>query len=178
MKDAQRTRQAILLAAQEAFSTGGYQNTGIRDITARAGVSVALVNRYYGSKERLFEEALADTMTPLTIKDIPRAEFGSRMVSLLLDGVGLRPPPLPMMVLASGDPGARAVTQRLLTKFVYEPMAQWLGPHEGHARAARFMMLSAGLVLYSRIYHLDVLVPEADPSMRQWLLEQFQAMVD
>lgn len=178
MKDAQRTRQAILLAAQDAFSTRGYRDTGVREITARAGVSMALVNRYFGSKERLFEKALSDMLDSTRIADIPREVFGETVVDLLLDGIGPREIPLPMIMLASGDPSARAITQRLLSELVYEPLARWFGPQEGRLRAARFMILSAGLTLYCGIYSLDVLVPVPDPAIRAWLVHEFQALAD
>ena len=83
-----------------------------------------------------------------------------------------------MIMLASGDPGARAITQRLLNELVYEPLARWFGTEEGRLRAARFMILSAGLTVYHQIYALDVLVPDPDPAIRAWLVSEFQALVD
>lgn len=177
-KDSQKTRQAILLAAQEAFSTRGYRDTGVRDITARAGVSLALVSRYFGSKEKLFEEALSDMLDSSRIAAIPRDIFGETIVDLLLHGIGPRYMPLPMIMMASGDPGARTITERLLGELVYEPLAGWFGPQEGRIRAARFMIVSAGLSVYCRIYALDVLVPTPDPGLRAWLVEEFQRLAD
>ena len=49
-RDAGRTRAAILDAAQAAFSSRGYLATGVRDVTAAAGVNAALVNRYHAVK--------------------------------------------------------------------------------------------------------------------------------
>jgi len=45
-------------------------------------------------------------------------------------------------------------------------------------RAARFMIVSAGLTVYRHIYPVDILVPEPDPTIRDWLIQQFQALVD
>lgn len=156
----------------------GYRDTGVRDITARAGASIALVNRYFGSKEKLFEEALSDLLGTRNITDIPRERFGEAILDLLLTGVGPRYMPLPMIMMASGDPSARAVTQRLLTELVYEPLSHWFGEEEGRNRAARFMIVSAGLALYSRLYPLDTVAPEPDPSIRDWLIGQFQTLVE
>ncbi|EQA97426.1 TetR/AcrR family transcriptional regulator [Sphingobium baderi] len=178
IKDAQRTRQAILEAAQDAFSVRGYRDTGVRDITARAGVSMALVNRYFGSKEKLFEEALSDMLDATRIIDIPRDRFGEVILELLLKGVGPRYIPLPMIMMASGDSGARAITERLLRQQVHEPLARWFGPQEGSVRATRFMIVSAGLTVYCRLYPLDTLVPEPDPAIRAWLVREFQALAD
>jgi AcrR family transcriptional regulator len=177
-RDAARTRQALLEAAQEIFSIHGYNDAGVRQITARAGVNMALVSRYFGSKERLFEEALRDILGTGQIVDAHRADFGRAMVELLLDPAATRIVALPIIMMASGDPKARAIVERLLMEMVYEPLSRWFGPEEGAVRAARFMIVSAGMTLYSRLYPLDVLVPDADPSLRAWLVDQFQALAD
>jgi len=177
-KDAARTRQALLEAAQEIFSSHGYSDAGVRQITARAGVNMALVSRYFGSKERLFEEALRDILGTRPIVDADRADFGRAMVELLLDHSETHVVALPIIMMASGDPKARAIVERVLMELVYEPLSRWFGPDEGTVRAARFMIVSAGMTLYSRLYPLDVLVPIAAPSLRAWLIEQFQILAE
>src|SRR5262245_52656233 len=61
------TRAAILLSARQAFAESGYDGAGVREIATRAGVTAMLVNRYFGSKERLFAEVVADIMAAPTI---------------------------------------------------------------------------------------------------------------
>ena len=57
-RDAAATREAILEAATRRFANDGYQRAGVREIAADAGVTAALVNRYFGSKEKLFAEVI------------------------------------------------------------------------------------------------------------------------
>src|ERR1700760_383492 len=57
-RDAAATREAILEAATRRFATQGYERAGVREIAADAGVTAALVNRYFGSKERLFTDVI------------------------------------------------------------------------------------------------------------------------
>ena len=57
-RDAAATREAILQAATRRFTTEGYQRAGAREIAADAGVTAALVNRYFGSKVKLFAEVI------------------------------------------------------------------------------------------------------------------------
>jgi len=45
----------IMDHALELFAEKGFEGTSIRDLAARAGVNVAMVNYYFGSKEKLFE---------------------------------------------------------------------------------------------------------------------------
>ncbi|MEV1025291.1 TetR family transcriptional regulator [Streptomyces sp. NPDC050264] len=46
-------------AAHSRFIRLGYERTTLRDVAADAGVNIALVKRYFGSKEGLFKAALA-----------------------------------------------------------------------------------------------------------------------
>jgi len=66
-RNAAATREAILISARRAFARAGYDGAGVREIAAGAGVTAMLVNRYFGSKERLFAEVVAQTMTKPTI---------------------------------------------------------------------------------------------------------------
>ena len=47
------TRVAILLAAGEMFAHRGFDGVSIREIVARAGVTLSAVNYHFGSKEAL-----------------------------------------------------------------------------------------------------------------------------
>ncbi|MBQ7190772.1 MAG: CerR family C-terminal domain-containing protein [Kiritimatiellae bacterium] len=54
-RDGQNTREAILVAATEEFAEKGYDGASLRGICVRAGVNIALANRYFGSKEALYK---------------------------------------------------------------------------------------------------------------------------
>ena len=65
MKDAKprngaATRDAILAAARRRFATESYEAVGMRDVAREAGIDVALVSRYFGSKEDLFRKVLLE----------------------------------------------------------------------------------------------------------------------
>ncbi|MFT3932056.1 MAG: TetR family transcriptional regulator [Chitinophagaceae bacterium] len=48
-------KEHIINHAIELFAEKGFEGTSVRDLAARAGVNVAMVNYYFGSKEKLFE---------------------------------------------------------------------------------------------------------------------------
>ena len=48
-------REHIINVAIELFSTKGFEGTSIRELAAKAGVNIAMVNYYFGSKDKLFE---------------------------------------------------------------------------------------------------------------------------
>jgi AcrR family transcriptional regulator len=52
------TRDKILDAAERLFARRGFYGVSIRDITAAAGVDVALVNYHFGRKQELFAAVL------------------------------------------------------------------------------------------------------------------------
>jgi len=59
-RDAERSRQAILDAAREAFAEHGLGGTRLEAIAERAGVDKRLIYYYFDSKDRLFLAALED----------------------------------------------------------------------------------------------------------------------
>ncbi|GGM62925.1 TetR/AcrR family transcriptional regulator [Microbacterium saperdae] len=59
-RNATATRQRLLDAARSRFARDGYGATTVRDIATDAGVNVALINRYFSSKEGLFEACITD----------------------------------------------------------------------------------------------------------------------
>ncbi|ABW16300.1 transcriptional regulator, TetR family [Parafrankia sp. EAN1pec] len=90
-RDAARSRQALLAAAADLFAERGYAGTAIRSVGDRAGVDPALIARYFGGKEGLYQAVLA--ADPLIEQSAPSA-----------DGPPAAPhAPVPA---ASGDDGA------------------------------------------------------------------------
>lgn len=63
-RDAVATRDALLEAARSRFVRLGYDRTTLRDVAADVGVNLALIKRYFDSKEGLFKAALAATPRP------------------------------------------------------------------------------------------------------------------
>jgi AcrR family transcriptional regulator len=81
----QRTRAAILAAAQRQFGENGYDRASIRDIASAAKIDPALVIRYFGNKDALFAEAADFRLAlPLVTPDM-RAHAGPFLVKNFLD---------------------------------------------------------------------------------------------
>jgi len=60
-RDAEATRQELLEAARSRFTRLGFDRTTLRDVAADVGVNLALIKRYFDSKEGLFKAAIAST---------------------------------------------------------------------------------------------------------------------
>jgi len=52
-------KEHIVNSAVELFAEKGFEGTSIRELAAKAEVNVAMVNYYFGSKEKLFEAMVA-----------------------------------------------------------------------------------------------------------------------
>ncbi|MER5418763.1 TetR/AcrR family transcriptional regulator [Streptosporangium roseum] len=91
------TRKAIHDAAHELFRNAGFDAVGIRAVAARAGVDAALVIRHFGSKERLFLEAMTVDLPAIKVMEGPLEGMGRAIVEHVV-------------CLPSSRPGALAVT--------------------------------------------------------------------
>lgn len=71
-RDAERTRAAILQAAQEIFLRGDYHQASLSDIARRAGVTQSLIHHHFGSKKGLYVAAVHGYLAELDegLKDI------------------------------------------------------------------------------------------------------------
>ncbi|KFC62010.1 Transcriptional regulator, TetR family [Devosia sp. LC5] len=84
--------EAVLSAAIPTFIDGGYDNTSMDEIAARAGTTKRTVYAHFGSKEQLFRAAIASAveffhsqLPPFGATDDPAAEleaFAARFVDL------------------------------------------------------------------------------------------------
>jgi AcrR family transcriptional regulator len=59
-------RSQILGAAEHLFAEKGFEGTSVRDIAHLAGVNLAMISYYFGSKEKLFE-ALVEHRSGYTV---------------------------------------------------------------------------------------------------------------
>ncbi len=82
------TRQKVLEAARARFACDGFTATTIRLVAADAGVDVAQVMQFFGSKEKLFAAVLAIPQAALdrinTVFEGPDEHLGERVVRAFL----------------------------------------------------------------------------------------------
>ena len=111
-------------------------------------------------------------------KAIRRTEnFGHALLERLIERDESGGHPLNMMMLSTSDQGARAITERLVRTKLAAPLAQWFGTSDAEDRAARLLLVTAGLFLYRSVFPLDPLTGELSPGIRGWLESELQAIV-
>jgi AcrR family transcriptional regulator len=177
-RDADQTRADILVAAQNVFATRGYAAAGVREITALAGVNSSLAIRYFGSKEKLFEEALNGLLDVTVLTRPDRSNFGVQLVEAFVSEDGSRINPLELLVRSAGDPEAHTIAYRLLRERIHRPLAEWFGGEHGSAKSTQMLTLAVGFFTYRLLYPLDEWMGGLEPASRRWLEQSFQAIVD
>ena len=60
-----KVRRRIVRAAEELFAVDGFERVSVRAITGRAGVNVAAVNYYFGSRDGLVKEVVERWVVPV-----------------------------------------------------------------------------------------------------------------
>lgn len=100
-RDAEATRSRLLDAAEALFADRGYHAVSMRDIAGRARVNLAAAGYHFGSKEKLFVEALSRRIRPLNAR---------RLAALDALEAGRRPPALGAIL----DAFARALVEAAL----------------------------------------------------------------
>ena len=167
-----RTREAIAEAARRQFAEHGYDRTTIRSVAAEARVDPALVLHYFESKQQLF---LAAVDLPFDVDDLveqirsgPRAKVGERVARFAL-GVLRNPEGLArwtgMVRAAASDPDAAAVLRDVLTRRIFEPLAEALGSDDAELRANLASSQMVGLVMARYVIAIEPLASTGDETI-------------
>ncbi len=182
-RNAADTRARILAAARVRFALDAYENVGTRDVAADAGVDAALVNRYFGSKERLFDEAITDAFAIKDhFADLDMSTFGALIASRVFEGSAERREArfdaLGMLLRASGSPATSArVAARFQDDFVL-PLARLLRGRDAPLRAALIASYLLGLATMRHALGSPLLADDARRQAVERVGAAIQACVD
>ncbi len=180
-RDAATTRAAILAAARQAFSGSGYDSVGVRDIAAKAGVTAALVNRYFGSKKLLFSEAVLEAKGIGELLTGDRRTAGARLAAMMLDkdphgkGGG---DPLLAILRSAPDPEAAGVVREWLQKVMVGPIAKWLGGPDAETRASVMVSTLLGFIILRQAIALPGLSAGRGDALREMMSASLQSQID
>jgi AcrR family transcriptional regulator len=167
-RNAAATREAILDSARQAFARAGYDGVGVREIAEGAGVTAMMVNRYFGSKEQLFAEAIARSMTTTSvltpiILDSPAS--GNDIAAALIGITKKDAAPLEgfqIMLRSASSERAAEIGREQIENHHQRLIAAALSGDLASQRAAVVLSLIAGFQIMRQIIGLSPLT-EADP---------------
>lgn len=137
-----RTRAAILKAARERFAEHGYERTTIRAVASDAAIDPSMVMRYFGSKEKLFEAALAIDLRLPDLTTVSRVNLPHALVRHFVDRWEGDPTDDALLVLLRS-----AVTNEQAAQRIREIFSAQVAPAlKGAVDARRAGLLSAQLL--------------------------------
>ncbi|MFB0613971.1 MULTISPECIES: TetR/AcrR family transcriptional regulator [Aurantiacibacter] len=150
-KSAEATKQAILAAARKRFLEESYESVGLRDISRDVGVDVALVSRYFGSKEGLFRDVVRGTRKKdILPPDLPAEEIAGYLAKLFLaegDDANENVERLLIILRSASSPAASQVVSEALRNDVLIPFAQSIGGKSPEVRASTSMAVWMGMTI-------------------------------
>ncbi|MHA6795275.1 TetR/AcrR family transcriptional regulator [Pseudonocardia bannensis] len=177
------TRSALLAAARVEFAERGFDGATVRRIADRAGVDAAMVNHWFGGKERLFTASLDLPMDPDAIlaEVLPGdpEQLGERIIAMFLrvwDATGGGPLAALIRSVAGHEQAARMmrefVARVILGRFIRE-----VAPDRPDLRAALCATQIIGLGMIRYVLRLEPLasadhqtvVTTIAPSLQRYL---------
>ena len=186
-RDAAGTRRLLLDAARHRFAHDGYATTTVRDIATDAGVNVALINRYFVSKEGLFEACLRRVG-----EDLGRPAQQGSTVEQILESMVVRLTDLPtgdytlqllLLLRSSGDERADEIRTNTLRSFSESiaAAAGWTpGTVDGDTlvlRAQIALAATLGIVLLRSTTRVEPLVSARADDLREPLAGVLAALL-
>ncbi|MFI5617218.1 TetR/AcrR family transcriptional regulator [Streptomyces sp. NPDC051567] len=174
--DAAATRAALTGAAALRFGRYGYNGTRVRDIAGDAGVDAALVYRYFGSKEALFEAVSTSTALFEPLRGLPLEDVAAWVRDVVLNAPtqGEVPHPVLSVLRSSGQEGAVARLRGEIAEVFSEGFA---GRLEGPDAGLRAELLAAWL-LGATLMRMAIGTPELVSASDGALLRCLRAGID
>jgi AcrR family transcriptional regulator len=178
-------RADILQVARRLFLVGGYDRVTLRAIAAQAGVDVALISYYFGSKKGLFGSAMALAANPaeILVREIagPLNSLPERVLTTVVDawedpetGASLRR----FLEAVVRDPDVARLFRELIEREMIPRIAHRINGAGAERRAAAAVSHVTGLVMARYVLRLEPLasmapadvVRQVAPSLRAALL--------
>ncbi|MBB2946993.1 AcrR family transcriptional regulator [Actinoplanes lutulentus] len=187
-RDAAQTRLDLLDVARRRFAHDGYAATTVRHIADEAGVNVALISRYFTSKEGLFQACLTDAVTDVGrgTDDLGHGEIAARLARRLSDTPGKIEPGenrlrdgLLLLVRTSGDERIDDLRRDFL-RALSEKVAVKTGNTIDESTLLRAQILLAavlGMVLLRSTLGIQPLSAAGEDELRQPLADLIDALL-
>jgi AcrR family transcriptional regulator len=175
-RNAAATRAVILEAAKAQFAQLGYDRATVRGIAAQAGSDVALIKRYFGSKEALFTSALEASFQDDFLGEWDRRTFPLEIATMMADNLYRdeeRVHRFQFLLRAATSPTTAPLLNLAIQERFLRPIRDWLGGDDAAPRARVLAALFIGL-LVERLIRNQPLTGEE----RSVFIEQTTAMLE
>ena len=179
-RNAAATREAILDSAIRSFARAGYDGVGVREIARDAGVTAMLVNRYFGSKEQLFAEAVeASFAAPVFIAEQSQSfarETAAALVARSARG-GDELTPFLIMLRSVSNPRSDEIVTGAIERHVGRRLARQLPAPGRQLRSDVVLSVISGVLLMRRVASTRALNGRDADQLTDILEAMFDAVV-
>ncbi|WP_424933058.1 TetR family transcriptional regulator [Amaricoccus macauensis] len=179
-RDAEATRAAILRAARESFSARGFEVAGLREIAASAGCNIALISRYFGSKEGLFRSVMEECLDLGALTEVADADLPAAIAEMALakDGGASGFDAMIAAIRSSSSEAARRIVREELGEPMVAALAERLGGSDADTRAALVLSVVAGFDVSRHMICVDALDRTHDDRLRPRLQAAIAAILE
>ncbi len=142
------------------FSKASYEETGLREIAADVGVDVAYVHRCFGSKERLFAEAVAATLETRDFLANRHDDWSDALAKRVFSrraATADEVTPFDVILRSLLSPTAAPVLRDYILKDLVDPLAAKLG-HRDQRPAAVIAALLVGAGILRNVLRLELML--------------------
>jgi len=178
-RDSAQTRQDLLDVARNRFARRGYAATTVRDIADEAQVNVALINRYFTSKEGLFRACLSFAATDM--HEEPTAAGPAEIAARLAHRLAGTPDDrrhldaLLLLIRSSGDERIDELRRDVL-RSLSEKLAT-AGTDDALLRAQIVLATAVGVSLLRAALDLQPLASASEDDLRGPLEDAIRALM-
>lgn len=180
-RNAAATRDAILKSAIHNFARAGYDGVGVREIASDAGVTAMMVNRYFGSKEQLFAEAVETSFAVPAVIATHSDELLHEAATTLVERTDPDADPLEpflIMLRSVSNPRAVDIVRDAIERHVGTRLVRQLPEPGRPIRTEVMLAVIAGVLLMRRAVGTRAL-NDADPGQLVTVLDAvFTAIVE
>ena len=172
MTKSDSTKDKLLQAARDLFWTRGFSNVSVRDIANEAGVDAALVSRYFGSKQGLFEATLEEIPVWEALSAEPEdllaraAESFAHPYDPETDAANA----FTMLLVNVTDPEMGGTIRNTVQECLAGPLAEKLGEPEAQERAATLLAVLFGIALMRKSFQLKGLADKTPEELQAKIL--------
>jgi AcrR family transcriptional regulator len=180
-RNAAATREAILNSAIRNFARAGYDGVGVREIAGDAGVTAMLVNRYFGSKEQLFAEAVETSFAPpVVIAENPQAMARDAAAALVASSAPDADDLAPFLIMlrSSSNPSSAAIVRDAIERHVGKRLARQLPEPGRQLRRDVVLAVISGVLLMRRVVETRALNQANTDQLAELLEAVFDAIVE
>ncbi|MEM7508151.1 MAG: TetR family transcriptional regulator [Pseudomonadota bacterium] len=146
-RDADATRNALLVAARTEFQRAGYEGASTRKIAADAGCNIALISRYFGAKIGLFEAVMEGCIDLSPLAGLSPEDMASSLADIALKKTDAQSgfDPLVVAIRSSGSATAQETIRKQLGDPMVDELAALIGGDDAKQKAGVILSLVSGI---------------------------------